>query len=65
MYVSEAHEENIQTNLRRPNILAVDVKHGLCMSLLNLSNTGSSLTALQVGRAEYILRKHKMSAFFK
>ena len=57
MYVSEAHEENIQTNLRSPSVLAVDVKHGLCMSILNLTNTGCSLTALQVGRADYIFEK--------
>jgi len=40
--------------LRRPNVLDVDVEHGLCMSILNLTNTGCSLTAFQVGRAEYI-----------
>lgn len=53
-YVSEAHEENIQKNLRRTNELAVDVERGLCMSILNVTNTGCSLTALQQERAEYI-----------
>jgi hypothetical protein len=56
-YVSEAHEGNIQTVLRRPIVLDVDVEHGLCMSIMNLTNTGCSLTALQVGRAEYIFQK--------